>query len=375
MESSHFSILSFFEDIFSDAPGIAIFDPAVFPEAIHQFPVFFAFVAFWFGCCIGSFLNVCIYRLPLGMSLVSPPSHCTTCDHKISVWENIPIFSYLFLRGKCRWCGAPISPKYLIGEMLVGLMYMASFAYVLRFRLPLPAMFLYFLTVSVAYPAALIDMKVRLIPNELTYSLLILAPLYHLVHGIGLEPHLLDWRGFLISIVTAGLFGTLLTLFAWLGEKTMKREAFGLGDVKLIAGLAAALGALPTLWIMLSGSLIAVVFMPVYTLKHPKFRRRGFAFGPFLAVGLGLWLLFGIPFTDALIYPDMDLDISSVSFVNDHNTNHYDRCREHVLDMREEEEERRIREEEEKKQEWRRRAKEQKSNTERSETPDEAADR
>ena len=375
MESSHFSILSFFEDIFSDAPGIAIFDPAVFPEAIHQFPVFFAFVAFWFGCCIGSFLNVCIYRLPLGMSLVSPPSHCTTCDHKISVWENIPIFSYLFLRGKCRWCGAPISPKYLIGEMLVGLMYMASFAYVLRFRLPLPAMFLYFLTVSVAYPAALIDMKVRLIPNELTYSLLILAPLYHLVHGIGLEPHLPDWRGFLISIVTAGLFGTLLTLFAWLGEKTMKREAFGLGDVKLIAGLAAALGALPTLWIMLSGSLIAVVFMPVYTLKHPKFRRRGFAFGPFLAVGLGLWLLFGIPFTDALIYPDMDLDISSVSFVNDHNTNHYDRCREHVLDMREEEEERRIREEEEKKQEWRRRAKEQKSNTERSETPDEAADR
>jgi leader peptidase (prepilin peptidase)/N-methyltransferase len=327
------SVISFFRDMFSEASGIAVFDPAVFPEAIHEYPVFFAFVAFWFGCCIGSFLNVCIYRLPLGMSLVTPPSHCTTCDHKITVWENIPIFSYLFLRGKCRWCGSPISPRYLIGEMLVGLMYMASFVYVLRFRLPLPSMFVYFLTISVAYPAALIDMKVRLIPNELTYSLLFLAPLYHLVHGVGLEPHLLDWRGFLISIVTAGLFGTLLTLFAWLGEKVLKREAFGLGDVKLIAGLAAALGALPTLWIMLFGSAIALVFMPVYTLKNPKFRRRGFAFGPFLAVGLGLWLLFGIPFTDAILYSDMETDISAISFVNDHHTNYFDLYRKHARDV------------------------------------------
>ncbi len=344
-------ILETFRDLFADAPGIAIFDPAVFSEAMHEYPVFFAFVAFWFGCCIGSFLNVCIYRLPLGMSLVTPPSHCTVCDHKISVWENIPIFSYLCLRGKCRWCHAPISPRYLIGEMLVGLMYMASFVYVLHFKLPLPTMFIYFLTISVAYPAALIDMKVRLIPNELTYSLLLLAPLYHLVHGAGLEPHLLDWRRFLISIVTAGLFGTLLTLFAWLGEKALKREAFGLGDVKLIAGLAAALGALPALWIMLSGSLIAVVFMPVYTLKHPKFRRRGFAFGPFLAIGLGLWLLFGIPFTDAVLYPDMELDISAISFVNDHHTNYYDRYREHVIEAQREQEERRCREEDEKERE------------------------
>ena len=194
-------------------------------------------------------------------------------------------------------------------------------------------MFVYFLTISVAWPAALIDMKVRLIPNELTYSLLILAPLYHLLHGVGLEPHLLDWLGFLISIVTAGLFGTLLTLFAWLGEKAMKREAFGLGDVKLIAGFAAALGALPTMWIMFAGSLIALVFMPIYTFKHPKFRHRGFAFGPFLAIGLGLWLVFGVPFTDAMVYPDMDLDISAVAFVNDHHVNRYETYRERMLEL------------------------------------------
>lgn len=333
MESSHNSIFSFFQDLFADAPGIAIFDPAVFSEAIHEYPVFFAFVAFWFGCCIGSFLNVCVYRLPLGMSLVTPPSHCPKCDHKITVWENIPIFSYLCLRGKCHWCGAPISPRYLIGEMTVGMMYMASFALVLHYDLPLPTMFVYFLTISVAWPAALIDMKVRLIPNELTYSLLVLAPLYHLLHGIGLEPHLLDWRGFLISVVTAGLFGTLLTFFAWLGEKAMKREAFGLGDVKLIAGFAAALGALPTMWIMFAGSLIALVFMPIYTFKHPKFRHRGFAFGPFLAVGLGLWLIFGIPFTDTAIYPDMNLDISAISFVNDHHANYYETYRERMLEL------------------------------------------
>ena len=311
-----------FSDFFADSPGLAIFDPAVFGEAIHEYPVFFAFVAFWFGCCIGSFLNVCVYRLPLGMSLISPPSHCTRCDHVITPIENIPIFSYLCLRGKCRWCGAPISPRYLIGELTVGLLYMASFAYVLRFDLPLPSMFLYFLTISVALPAALIDMRVRLIPNELTYSLLILGPLYHLVRGIDTAGHLIDVRGFLISVVTAGLFGTLLTLFSWLGEKALKREAFGLGDVKLIAGFAACLGALPTLWIMLAGSMIAVVFMPIYTLRHPKFRRRGFAFGPFLSVGLGLWLLFGIPLTDALLYPDKAMDISAIEFVNDHSGPH-----------------------------------------------------
>ena len=327
------SISDVIRDFFADAPGIAIFDPAVFSEAIHEYPVFFAFVAFWFGCCIGSFLNVCVYRLPLGMSLVTPPSHCPKCDHRIMVWENIPIFSYLCLRGKCHWCGAPISPRYLIGEMTVGMMYMASFALVLHYKLPLPTMFVYFLTISVAWPAAFIDMKVRLIPNELTYSLLVLAPLYHLLHGIGLEPHLLDWRGFLISVVTAGLFGTLLTFFSWLGEKAMKREAFGLGDVKLIAGFAAALGALPTMWIMFAGSLIALVFMPIYTFKHPKFRHRRFAFGPFLAVGLGLWLIFGIPFTDAMIYPDMDLDISAISFVNDHRTNYYETYRERMLEQ------------------------------------------
>ena len=315
----------------ADLPGLTIFDPVIFSEAIRAYPVFFSFVAFWFGCCIGSFLNVCVYRLPLGMSLVKPPSHCPNCNHRITVWENIPIFSYLCLRGKCRWCRAPISPRYLIGEMTVGLMYMASFALVLKFRLPLPAMFVYFLTLSVAWPAALIDMKVRLIPNELTYSLLILAPLYHLLHGVGMPPHLLDWHGFMLSVVTAGLFGTLLTLFSWLGEKALKREAFGLGDVKLIAGLAAALGALPTLWIMLSGSLIAVVFMPIYTIRHPKFRRRGFAFGPFLAIGLGLWLVFGIPFTDAVLYPDMELDISAIAFVNDHHANLFEKKREHKL--------------------------------------------
>ena len=78
--NSFFSMIrDFFHDLFSDAPGIAIFDPAVFSEAIHEYPVFFSFVAFWFGCCIGSFLNVCVYRLPLGMSLVKPPSHCPKC--------------------------------------------------------------------------------------------------------------------------------------------------------------------------------------------------------------------------------------------------------------------------------------------------------
>src|ERR1051326_8467218 len=103
------------------------FEPIFDREVWARVPFgFWAVVMFWFGSCVGSFLNVCIYRLPLGMSVVSPPSHCPQCKYSIPWWLNVPLVTWLSLRGKCRNCGAPISIRYFLVELLTGIMFMSS---------------------------------------------------------------------------------------------------------------------------------------------------------------------------------------------------------------------------------------------------------
>ena len=96
----------------------AIFDAGYWAAVPFQF---WSLVFFVFGCMVGSFLNVCIHRLPLGMSIVTPPSHCPHCKYSIPWWLNIPLVTWLALRGRCKNCGAPISPRYFIVELLTGL--------------------------------------------------------------------------------------------------------------------------------------------------------------------------------------------------------------------------------------------------------------
>jgi len=103
----------------------AIFDP----ENWARVPFHFWSAAFFvFGSIVGSFLNVCIHRLPLGQSIVSPPSHCPHCKYSIPWYLNLPLITWVMLRAKCRNCGAPISPRYFLVEMLTGLMFLASWA-------------------------------------------------------------------------------------------------------------------------------------------------------------------------------------------------------------------------------------------------------
>src|SRR3989442_3629563 len=94
-----------------------IFDREVWARVPFEF---WALVYFWFGCCVGSFLNVCIYRLPLAMSVVSAPSHCPHCKYSIPWYLNVPLVTWLWLRGKCKNCGALISPRYFLVELLTG---------------------------------------------------------------------------------------------------------------------------------------------------------------------------------------------------------------------------------------------------------------
>jgi leader peptidase (prepilin peptidase)/N-methyltransferase len=141
----------------------SIFDPHNWAAVPFQF---WSVVLFVFGCMIGSFLNVCIYRLPLGQSIVSPPSHCPHCRYSIPWYLNIPLVTWLYLRGKCRNCGAPISARYFVVELLTGLEFLACWA---AFGPQSPALALvYGFFLAGLIVATFIDLEHFIIPDEIT---------------------------------------------------------------------------------------------------------------------------------------------------------------------------------------------------------------
>ncbi len=127
------------------------------------------------GCCIGSFLNVVIWRLPRGESLVSPGSHCPKCGHAIAAWQNIPLLSWLVLRGRCFSCRAPISVRYPLIEMLTGLLFLGVWAAVYQAALPWGCLPVHFFLVSALFASAIADAETGLIPNAITYTGLAVA--------------------------------------------------------------------------------------------------------------------------------------------------------------------------------------------------------
>ena len=134
---------------------------------------FWSLVFFVFGCIVGSFLNVCIHRMPLGMSIVTPPSHCPHCKYSIPWWLNIPLVTWLALRGRCKNCGAPISPRYFVVELLTGIAFLACW---LEFGNPLhsypsmPIALVYAVLLAGLICATFIDFEHFIIPDEITFG-------------------------------------------------------------------------------------------------------------------------------------------------------------------------------------------------------------
>lgn len=229
---------------------------------------------FLIGLVLGSFFNVCIYRIPYKLSLVSPPSHCPKCGRKIRPYDLIPVFSYLFLKGKCRDCKTKIAPEYLIVELLTGLAYLIVFR---RFAWSKDLVVYLFLT-SLLIIVTFIDLHHRIIPNRLV--------LIGTIVGIPL----MLWSGRpLIEIVLGGSSGFLI-MFA---IALISRGGMGGGDVKFAGMLGIYLGWQLTLILLFLSFFSGAFGGIILIMLKVKGRKDFIPFGPFIALGAFLTVLYG----------------------------------------------------------------------------------
>ncbi|RPI11526.1 MAG: prepilin peptidase [Zetaproteobacteria bacterium] len=236
--------------------------------------------AFLLGAIVGSFLNVCIHRLPQGESVVAPRSRCPACGAPIRAWDNIPLVSFLILRGRCRNCGQPISWRYPLVEALTGLLFALIVA---RVGLtPLAASLLLF--VSALVVITFIDIDHQIIPNIVTLPGIPLGLLAGVLFG---EPPVLD--RVLGTLAGAG-FLYLVLLY---GGAVYGQDAMGEGDLNLIALVGAFLGWQAVVVTILLACLVgSVVGLSLIALKRLG-RREHIPFGPFLSLGAVIALFCG----------------------------------------------------------------------------------
>lgn len=266
-------------------------------------PYFLYPFAFVLGATVGSFLNVCVHRIPRGESIVFPPSHCPSCRRRIRFYDNIPILSYLILRGRCRSCGVSIPIRYFIIEVLTGSLFLIT---TLKFGLTfdtLEHLFLFTLLVAITF----IDLEHLIIPNIFTYTGTIAGLAFGIartdwvafskVYG-GLDLTLRNY--FLLSRLLPALDslmgiivgGGVLFLVGFIYNLVRGQEGMGMGDVKLLAMIGAFLGVQSIPFVVLVSSLTgSIVGLSIIAYKK-KDLRFALPFGPFLSLAAVIY-----PFT------------------------------------------------------------------------------
>ena len=238
------------------------------------------FYSVLFGLCLGSFANVCIYRIPLNKSIVHPPSSCPQCGGRIRYYDNIPVISYLFLLGRCRQCKASVSWRYPLVEILMTLLSLALF---IRFGYH-PQYFLFLLFAGTLLTLSFIDLDHKILPDVLT------LPGIAVGWAVSFLPGGISWLDSLIGLVSGG---GALYLVATLYARITGREGLGGGDMKLLAMIGAWLGWISLPLIVLMSSLSGALIGSVFILVGGKGARTQIPFGPFLSLGALSYLFFG----------------------------------------------------------------------------------
>jgi len=242
--------------------------------------LYFYVVSFVFGAVVGSFLNVCICRMPRDESVVSPPSHCPLCDYRIRWYDNIPLLSYLLLKGKCRGCGAHISLQYPLVELLNGLLTLALF---IKFGPTLTFLTL-FLFCSALVVITFIDLEHQIIPDEISLPGIVIGFVCSFF---------LPWQTWINSLLGILLGGGSLLLVAYGYQWLTGKEGMGGGDIKLLAMMGAFLGWKSVLFIVFASSLFGSVVGVTMMLVQKKDSKLAIPFGPYLAFGAVLYIFYG----------------------------------------------------------------------------------
>ena len=281
---------------------------ALDPALVAIFGVF----AFAMGAAIASFLNVVVWRVPRGESIVSPPSHCPKCNAPITWWQNIPILSWLALRGKCANCRAAISPRYIFVEALGGCLFLAAFLWLWLPTVPLWFAVMHvvvmWIWIALMIAGAFIDFDHQLLPDFTTVGGMILgiaeslvATSFNFVYGDGVQAS--TWLKFTPLFWSLGglVFGFgLLWLVRWLGSKAFKREAMGMGDVFLMGAVGALFGPVAVVFtLMVSAVLGSLVGLGMIALSKARLGRFvAIPYGPYICLGCLVWMFFGPQLVD-----------------------------------------------------------------------------
>lgn len=260
-------------------------------------------IAFVYGTVTGSFLNVCIYRLPAEQSIVRPPSHCPKCNTQLRGWDNIPLLSFLMLGRKCRYCKAPISWRYFTVELLTGLLWVATY---LRYGLSIDV-FVYAFFISALLVAFFVDLDHFIIPDQVWIAGIVLGAGKDIAHWIAGDLKLVHIPlGFATLPAPPSVVGAAacfvafyviayLSYYAFRPKDEADREAYegamGGGDVKLAAGIGAVLGVIPAMASFFVAIVLGTVVGVTYMMLQARAEKRGvqwrmeIPFGPYMVTG------------------------------------------------------------------------------------------
>ena len=227
------------------------------------------------GLCMGSFLNAWSYRTAHHESIARGRSHCTSCGHVLEPCDLVPLFSWIFLRGRCRYCGAKISARYPLTELICMFIYLSM---IFKFGFTVTAL-RFILLGSLLFAASLVDIEIMEIPD----SMLLMVAAVSLLR--------LSDGGFVLKDMLIGFFGVSVPLLivVLIMEAVLKRTAMGGGDIKLIAVLGSHFGALQTLLLLFTACIVGLIFAALRKNKADK----AFAFGPCIAVAAWITALIG----------------------------------------------------------------------------------
>jgi leader peptidase (prepilin peptidase)/N-methyltransferase len=267
-------------------------------------------MVFWFGACFGSFLNVCIYRIPEDISVVKPRSRCPKCLKQIEWRDNIPLLSWALLRGKCRNCRMPISPRYFVVEVLTAIIFVLIWLQYSATPPPRPLGLVwtpFFLHVPVFWVFAFglllgtfVDFDHMIIPDRVSLGGIVIGLVFSfLVPTLQLQPGDIDisrTTAIFRSALGAAVGGALLYGIGCLGKVIFRKDAMGLGDVKLLAAIGAFLGWQATIFTTMISSAIGAVAGIILIIFGGREMGSRIPFGPYISVAALIWVLWGSPY-------------------------------------------------------------------------------